>query len=111
MGGSEQKKTSNSKGGGLNVVLCIVCAVCVVASVHNGWNDRIQQHRLGELEERVAALERAGTGEDIGVLMARMRRDVEERSVARAARVARDTQLRHRVETRDAPECICPTGK
>lgn len=97
----------------LNLVVCVLCLVCVTASVYNGWRDTAMEVRLSILEERLASLE-GDSVKNVDVLVERFRREVDSRFKQRvtrevaSARILSEGFIR---TTRDAPECICPAGK
>lgn len=112
------KNSSPSSAFGLNLVVCVLCTVCVLGSVYNGWRESLLHNRLASLEDRVAFLE-VRSVENVNVLVERLRREAVQhlqRRVSRdltAKRIVTDDQemdeRQHRY-VRDAPECVCPAG-
>lgn len=109
--------SSSSAYFGLNLVVCVLCTVCVIASVYNGWRDSLLNNRLAILEDRVAYLE-VRSVDNVDVLVDRLRREAVQhlqRRVSRDLTAKRfvvgddDDTGRHRY-VRDAPECVCPAG-
>lgn len=102
------------KGGVGNLVACVMCVVCVTASVYNGWREANLQSRLNVLEDRVAVLETKSI-ENVDVLVERFRREADtqfRRRVTRELNVAGSRVLveDHIRTTREVPECVCPAG-
>lgn len=109
MGCNNLKKTTS----GLNVVVCVLCLVCVTACVYNAFREAILDERLTYLEDRVASIEDK-TMKNLDVIIERFRREAENRF---KQRVTREVASEHHLimglkrAPRDAPECICPAGK
>lgn len=102
------------KGGFGNVAACVMCAVCVIASVYNGWREANLQNRLNILEDRVAILETKSI-ENVEVLVERFRREADTQFRRRVTRELSAGGSRVLVEdhirtTREVPECVCPAG-
>lgn len=105
--------TSNTNSSGQFLVMCVLCAVCVTASVYSGWKEAVLQNRLNMLESRIDLLERQSSDDNI-VFMERFRREANEQFRKGVAREVAATQMllgAHKRITRDVPECICPAGK
>lgn len=104
------------KGTGLNLLMCVLCIVCVTASVYGGWREIVLERRVDFLEAEVALLKRRGIvpGEMMAmgdaVLLTRLRREAEER-VQRGVLAGKAVLEAHRRTAREAPECICPAGR
>lgn len=104
----------DQKGGFGNVVVCVMCVVCVTASVYNGWREANLQSRLNVLEDRVAVLETKSI-ENVEVLVERFRREADTQFRRRVTRELSAGGSRVLVEdhirtTREVPECVCPAG-
>lgn len=104
----------DQKGGFGSVVACVMCAVCVIASVYNGWRQTNLQNRINVLEDKVAFLE-TKTAENVDFLVERFRREADTQFRRRVTRELSAGGSRVLVEdhirtTREVPECVCPAG-
>lgn len=110
--GNNYNNNIKSKSG-LNVVVCVLCLVCVTASVYNVLREAILEERLTYLENKVASIDEK-TMKNLDVIIERIRREAENRF---KQRVTREVASEHHLimglkrTPRDAPECICPAGK
>lgn len=108
-----KKKNIMKTTSGLNVVVCVLCLVCITACVYNALKETILEDRLTYLENKVASLEE-NTVKNFDVIIERFRREAENRFKQRFTRdVANEHHLIMGLKRtqRDAPECICPAGK
>lgn len=97
----EKKSTSI----GLNLVMCCLCAVSVVTSGYNSWNESNFKSKINNLEQRVFYLEeRLFENAPSG---SKLHRVDEIRN-----RVIRDLASKNQQHMqRDEPECSCPAGE
>lgn len=97
----EKKSTSI----GLNFVMCCLCAVSVVTSGYNSWNESNFKSKINSLEQRVFYLEERLF--ENGPLGGNLQRVEEIRN-----RVIRDLASKNQQHMqRDEPECSCPAGE
>lgn len=103
----------------MNLVLCVLCATCLIACVYFGCRELTLEHRLEVLESEVSLLKRVSLETNGDVLVERLRRQVEQHFQRRVSRelalaqqyTAATLQQAHRRNVRDvAPECVCPPG-
>lgn len=97
----EKKSTSI----GLNFVMCCLCAVSVVTSGYNSWNESNFKSKINSLEQRVFYLEeRLFENAPLG---GNLQRVDEIRN-----RVIRDLASKNQQHMqKDEPECSCPAGE
>lgn len=110
----------NSGGGSatfMNLVFCVLCAMCFSSSVYFGYREMTMEGRLEALEMEMSLLKKSSI-EPGDVLVERIRRQVEEhfqrrvsRDVALHTGFLREANEPHTRTAREAPECVCPPGK
>lgn len=95
----------------MNLLVCVMCAMCITSSVYSGYKGLILEGKVDLLETELNVLKKRDAIPQ-GVLIERIKRQIEEgyhRRVNRdLAAVMKDENFR---STRDAPECLCPPGK
>lgn len=105
---------SPSANSPMNLMVCVMCALCVFSSVYSGYRELSLEKRVDRLETELSVLKKSS--EPGEVMVERMRRQIEEgfhrrvsREVAAQREYLRDAE--HVRTTRDAPECLCPAGR
>lgn len=100
----------------MNLVFCVMCAMCFSSSVYFGYREMAMEGRLEALELQVGLLKKSAA-EPSDVLVERLRRQVEShvhrrvtREVALQAAFLTRANEPHTRNVRDAPECVCPPG-
>lgn len=99
----------------MNVLVCVLCSVCVLSSVYSGYREMKLEGRVDWLENEMVSMKKSFVREVApgDVLIERIRRQVEEgfhRRVSREVAAKADIFGERVRDTRDAPECLCPAG-
>lgn len=95
----------------MNLIVCVMCAMCITSSVYSGYKGLILEDRVEILETELNIMKKRDSMPQ-GILIDRIRRQIEEGFHRRVNRdlsaVMKEENFRN---TRDAPECLCPPGK
>lgn len=98
-------------------LLAVLCLVSLASSGYFGYRETVLEARLGELERRLddQGLQAAFRADQYpGVIVERLRRDVEQRLARRLPRAApprEGREGRDRIYARSAGDCTCPSGE
>lgn len=109
---TSDNSTIKSRKEPINVVLLVVCVLCISCSVYNAWRQAYFEEKLRGLEERLYGLEKPS----FEVMASRIRRETFSQIHRRIRRDSYQMNsggiLGDFMRTaRDAPECVCPAGK